>query len=348
MSQDYDVTCLVRRTSSSKQLHGLGIARVRGDVLDRASLAAAVRGQEVVFHLAGCVKATSGHQFYEINEQGTRNIAEACAAQSTPPVLIVVSSLAAVGPSSSGRPRREGDPPCPVSHYGRSKLAGENAARKLADRMPTTIVRPPVVFGDGDPATGELYRPIARWGVHVVPTWREHRLSLIHVDDLVSLLLLAAKCGKRLPGLSQPPSTPAKGCYFAACEPSVTFAEWGRMIGDALGRRWTRVLHAGPVIRWTVASVATVISRLCGQPWYFNMDKAREAGAGSWTCSAEAAVHDLGFTVGASLRTALIRRCGGTSITNGCRGSNGTKRAYSQYGRRSVSWIGRASWTDLL
>ena len=235
VSQDYDVTCLVRRTSSSKQLHGLRMRRVRGDVLDRASLAAAVRGQEVVFHLAGCVKALQANQFYEINAQGTRNIAEACAAQSTPPVLIVVSSLAAVGPSSSGRPRREGDPPCPVSHYGRSKLAGENAARKLADRMPTTIVRPSVVFGDGDPATGELYRPIARWGVHVVPTWREHRLSLIHVDDLVSLLLLAAKCGKRLPGLSQPPSTPAKGCYFAACEPSVTFAEWGAHDRRCLG-----------------------------------------------------------------------------------------------------------------
>ena len=57
-----------------------------------------------------------------------------------------------------------------------------------------------------------------------------------------------------------------------------------------------------PVIRWTVAGVATVLSRLCGRPWYFNMDKVREAGAGSWTCSAEAAVHDLGITVGASLR----------------------------------------------
>ena len=136
------------------------------------------------------------------------------AAQSTPPVLIVVSSLAAVGPSSSGRPRREGDPPSPVSHYGRSKLAGENAARKFADRVPTTIVRPSVVFGDGDPATGELYRPIARWGVHVVPTWREHRLSLIHVDDLVSLLLLAAKSRKAVAGIVAAAVDAGQGLLF--------------------------------------------------------------------------------------------------------------------------------------
>ena len=44
------------------------------------------------------------------------------------------------------------------------------------------------------------------------------------------------------------------------------------------------------------------MSLLCGEPGYFNMDKAREAGAGSWTCSPEAAVHDLGFRVAASLR----------------------------------------------
>lgn len=302
MSRGYDVTCLVHRTAPSKRLDGQNLCRVCGDVTDRDSLAAAIRGQDIVFHLAGCVKALRPCRFYEVNAQGIRNIAEACARRTSPPVLIVVSSLAATGPSSPGRPRREGDPPRPVSHYGRSKLAGESAVRQFADCVPTTIVRPPVVFGEGDPATHELYRPIARFGIHVVPSWREYWLSLIHADDLAGLMLLAAKGGKRLPGSSRSSATPGEGCYFAACERDVTFAEWGRMIGDSLGRRQTRVLHVGPVIRWTVAGMATVVSRLSGRPWYFNLDKAREAGAGSWTCSPGAAVLDLGFKVAAPLR----------------------------------------------
>ncbi len=311
VGQDYNVTCLVRNTSPSTRLDGLAVRRAYGDVTDRESLAAAIRGQDVVFHLAGCVKAIQPRRFYEINEEGTRNIAEACAARSTPPVLIVVSSLSAAGPSTPEKPRREGDPPSPVSHYGRSKLAAENAARKLADSVPTTIVRPPVVFGEGDAATYELYRLIARWGIHVVPSWREHRLSLIHVEDLVSLLLLAAKGGKRLPEPSQPSWRPGEGCYFAAGERDVSFAEWGRMIGHALGRRKTRIVRVGPAIRWSVACIATAMSIVSRRPSYFTIDKAREAGAGSWTCSAESAATDLGFKVGATLRerTQQTARC---------------------------------------
>ena len=38
----------------------------------------------------------------------------------------------------------------PVSNYGKSKLAGEAAARKFAGQLPITIIRPPIVFGFGD------------------------------------------------------------------------------------------------------------------------------------------------------------------------------------------------------
>ena len=74
MLQGYNVTGLVRASSARKQGGGLGMRHVCGDVTDRDSLAAAVQGQDIVFHLAGCVKALQPCRAYEINEQGTQNV----------------------------------------------------------------------------------------------------------------------------------------------------------------------------------------------------------------------------------------------------------------------------------
>jgi len=61
----------------------------------------------------------------------------------------------------------------------------------------------------------------------------------------------------------------------------------------------------GPILVWAFGLIATALSQLRGQAWYFNLDKAREARAGSWTCSGDAAARDLGFAVTASLEERL-------------------------------------------
>ena len=305
LAQGHEITCLVRKSSNLERLSGMGICRAEGDVTDAGSLAAAVRGKDVVYHLAGAVKALQIKQLYRVNRDGVANIARACAESTTPPVLLMVSSLAAMGPSTPRRPRLASDTPAPVSHYGRSKLAGELEARRWATKVPITIVRPPVVFGEADPATYEIFKPIARLGIHVVPTWRTHRVSLIHADDLATELILAAERGKRIVGEPLDGEAAAQGCYFAAAERDLTFPRMGRMIGEALGRRRTLIWRLSPVAVWGAAYMATALSRLSGRSWYFNLDKAREACAGSWTCSNEAAVKELGCTVGAPLAERL-------------------------------------------
>jgi nucleoside-diphosphate-sugar epimerase len=301
LEQGHEISCLVRKSSKLDRLAGLPIRRADGDVTDAESLQRVVPGHDAVYHLAGLVKAVHVHHLYQVNREGVANVARACAAQSAPPVLLVVSSLAAMGPSTPQRPRLEIDPPAPVSNYGRSKLAGEQAARRWAKEIPITILRPPVVFGEEDPATYEIFRPIARYGVHVVPSWRTHRVSLIHADDLLQAMILAAQCGKRIVCDPADPVAAAKGCYFAPAERDLTYPEMGQMMGAALGRRRTRVVRLSPISVWTFGLVATAFSRLRGQAWYFNLDKASEARAGSWTCSGAAAARELGFAVRASL-----------------------------------------------
>jgi nucleoside-diphosphate-sugar epimerase len=300
-----EVTCLVRHGSCTDSLRSLDVRLAYGDVTERDSLLAAVRGHDIVFHLAGCLRAFHLEQLYRVNEEGVHNVAWACAQQTTPPRLVLASSLAAAGPSLDQRPQTELDPAAPVSHYGQSKQAGERAAREFANRVPITIIRPPFVFGEGDPATRKIFRHVARRGIHLVPSWRNHAISLIHADDLANLFLLAAERGKRLAPVATDPATAAQGCYFAAAERDLEYAELGRMIGTALGRRRTLILHTGPAIVWTVATLFTVLARLRGQPTYFDVDKAREARAGCWTCSAGAATRELGFATAAPLAQRL-------------------------------------------
>ena len=217
------------------------------------------------------------------------------------PTLVVVSSLAAAGPAPAGRIRSEADAVKPVSAYGKSKYAGELAAVRFADRVPMTIIRPPIVFGEGDPETFQMIRPIARFGIHLKPTFAQRRFSLIHADDLVEAMILAAQRGERVdPG----DTTGESGRYFLSYDAHPTYAELGRMIGTALDRRRTWVVPTPEWLTWTVAAVAQCKVWLTGRPSIISLDKAREATAGDWTCSAEKARRELGFapTVSAAER----------------------------------------------
>jgi nucleoside-diphosphate-sugar epimerase len=292
---------LVRTTSQVETLRAAGMRLLYGDVTDRESLSAAVAGQEIVYHLAGCTKAVDWRCFYRVNQRGVANIAQACAERASPPTLIVTSSLAAAGPATNGHPRTETDRPTPVSHYGHSKRAGERAAEAFAHRLPITIVRPPIVLGEGDRMGLPLFRSINRFRVHMVPGQAQRRFSVIHADDLAHLLILAAERGSRLPPHRNEGARGPEGYYFASAEEDPVYADLGRMVAEAMGRHLLVVIPAaGPVV-WTVAYAGEAVSRIRHDALFMNVDKAREITAGSWVCSAERAAAELGFRVAAAL-----------------------------------------------
>jgi dihydroflavonol-4-reductase len=294
------VSCLVRATSRVDELRATGARLIVCDPADRIGIASAIAASNarVVFHLAGLVRALDAEDFMRVNAGGIEAVAQACADQPDRPILVLVSSLAAVGYSGDS-PAIESDAAAPVSDYGRSKLAGEQVAMRYADTLPVTVVRPCIVFGPGDRGVFEVFKPIARSGLHAVVGSGDSRFSLIAVADLVECLVLAAEQGERLaPGIA------GRGIYFAAAE-DVSYGELGLLIARALGKPPPRILHMPEWSMQAIGRFGDVVSRVRGRPGWVGRDKIREVLAGSWTCSSAKARRQLGWSPAAPLADRL-------------------------------------------
>lgn len=301
--QGHKVSCLVRPSSDRQALESFHPAFVVGDITEPKSLADALHDVDVVYHLAGVTKSVGSADFYRGNAEGVRNIAAACAAQDDAPTLVVVSSLAAAGPTRSGAAVTENDQLQPVSSYGQSKREGEIAAREFADRVPITIARPPIVLGEGDREGFKMFEGIATWRIHLVPGFADNHFSCIHADDLANALVLMAEKGRRL--TTETDNT--DGIYFASADEVLTYAELGRSIGEAVGRPRALIIRNPKVLVWVVAGVSELISRVRRKPHFLGLDKAREATAGSWACSSAKLREETGFTPEKPLRQRLLQ-----------------------------------------
>ncbi|MEM8912911.1 MAG: NAD-dependent epimerase/dehydratase family protein [Planctomycetota bacterium] len=286
--------CMLRPESDAATLPREHGSINRGRLDDHAELSAAMDGMDVVFHLAGVTKSLRRQTLWDVNETITECVAAVCADQPSPPTLVLVSSLAAAGPNpmdtrlGRARVRCEDDIEQPVSDYGRSKLAGEVAARRYADRVPISIVRPPIVLGPADRDGLELVKPIAKMGIHPVPGWQAGLFSVVHVDDLVNGLVAVASRGRRCRYHAPTLSPTSEGIYFAADPQVVDYAELGRMVGRCVhGSRQVRCLRLPPAVVRVAAAANQLAGRMTGRPHIFGWDKSREALASGWACSVE-------------------------------------------------------------
>jgi len=139
----------------------------------------------------------------------------------------------------------------------------------------------------------------------------------------MAVVTAAAERGERLAAPNGDDETwNSQGFYFAAAEEHVSYHELGRLVGEALGRRRTRVISTGPLVVWSAAAVSDLACRVRGRVAFLNIDKAREARAGHWVCSPQKAADQLGF----STAKPLVDRLGQAAqwyVSNGKRAGNG-------------------------
>jgi len=276
------VRALVRKTSDVRRLPASGVERVEGSLEDADSLARAVRGTDVIVHLAALTRAHTEKEYHRANVLGTANLRAARRrAEPRPRRLVYLSSLAAVGPSVDGRPVGPADTPRPLTAYGRSKLAGEELCLKAAEELELVILRAPAVYGPRDRDLLHFFRLAAR-GILPVPTGPARPLQLIHVEDLADAVVRAS---------TAPDGT---GIFHVAEPAAYPWVEVVRLVADAVGVRGRVVPVPAPLVR-AAGWASETLGRITGRASIFDRDKARELLAPGWLCDVGAMRTVFGF-----------------------------------------------------
>lgn len=285
----FAVRILCRESSDLTLLKDIPVTKIIGDITNPGSLPQAVSGVDYIVHLAGLIRARKVSDFYFVNQQGTANLAEAV--KNHNPGLkkfVLISSLAAAGPASV-TPRKESDPPHPITDYGQSKLAGEEALKPYFNTFPITIIRPPAVYGPGDKAILTIFQLVNR-RLRAYMAGGHNRVQMVFVDDLVEGIIQGMD--------------PAKGrndTFFIAQTESNTVREMMDIIAELLNKKTVPLTVPMPLLK-IIALISESFFKMIGKAPLFSRQKVRELTA-DWAIDVSLAQEKLGFTAAHDFRT---------------------------------------------
>jgi UDP-glucose 4-epimerase len=145
-------------------------------------------GCTAVVHLAGIAHTFANDDLYDrVNHRATAALAAVAARCGVH--LVFISSIAAQSGSFSIEELTEDDPPRPINAYGLSKLAAEKAI--LASGASYTILRPVVIYGEGEKGNLAAIRKIAHLPVPLPFGGLHARRSVLSVQNLNSAIEMA-------------------------------------------------------------------------------------------------------------------------------------------------------------
>lgn len=274
------VFALVRDLHNLKWLRGLNIHLLEGDLFSIPPLPSSL---DCVFHLAGLTKASKLADYYTVNQRGTASFFQALRSQNIhPKKIIVLSSLAASGPSVNGKAVRESDPPCPLTPYGESKLLGEAEALKFKDDFSVIILRAAAIFGPRDKDFFPYFKR-TKQGLHVSLGSKQKFLSLCYVKDLVHAFHLCTQ--KEL----------ESGEIFNIADAnSYSWDEFGKAAGKASGKKLRKV--SIPVAVFYFASLLSEVwGKISRTPALLNRYKFKELKQSCWVADTRKAEEKLSF-----------------------------------------------------
>ncbi len=170
----YRLRLLLRREPVMSQWQGSPPQVVSGSLDDRAALERLVEGADAVVHLAGLIKAAKSSQFFSVNRDASAILANLVKQSAPGAHFLLVSSLAAREPS--------------LSDYAASKRGAEDAVLGTLGAQ-ATVLRPPAVYGPGDPETLRFFQLAQQRRIPLLGR-ADARIAMMHVQDLSRLIRL--------------------------------------------------------------------------------------------------------------------------------------------------------------
>ncbi|GJL67944.1 MAG: dihydroflavonol-4-reductase [Nitrospirales bacterium] len=196
-----EVRVLVRPTSNLKNLEGLPVETVYGDLQDHLSLKKAIAGCEGLYHVAAhyALWDQDPSVFYAINVEGTKNLFRA-ASEADVQRIVYTSTIGAIGlPDQRGLGNETFFPTLVqlAGDYKRSKFLAEQEVLRMAQEgLPVVIVNPTAPVGERDvkpTPTGQIIVDFMRGRMLA---YIETGMNLVDVEDVAIGHVRAMECGR--------------------------------------------------------------------------------------------------------------------------------------------------------
>lgn len=233
----------------SSQVRELEVEVVAGDLRDRESLARAVAGCGVVFHVAADYRLWAKHpsQLFCTNVEGTRNLL-AAARDAGVEKVVYTSTVGCIGIPQD----RPGDEDVEVhleemtGAYKRSKFQAEQVALEFARTgFPVVIVNPTAPIGDHDFRPTPTGKIVVDYLKGAIPAFVDTGLNLVDVEDTSEGHLLALERGR------------AGERYILGCE-NLTLEQILTRLADISG---------GKAPRWRIPYPVAYMAGLASTGW---------------------------------------------------------------------------------
>ncbi|MGA2120257.1 MAG: hopanoid-associated sugar epimerase [Bryobacteraceae bacterium] len=292
IGRGYTVRALVRPGSRVRELT---VEAATGDLRDPASLAAAVAGCELVFHVAADYRlwAKNPPELYRSNVEGTRNLLEA-AARAGVRRIVYTSTVGTIGIPTYGL----GDERTPVSledmagDYKRSKFQAEQVALDFTrNGLDVVIVNPTAPIGDHDVKPTPTGRIVQDFLLGQMPAFIDTGLNVVDARDVAEGHLLALERGR-------------SGERYILGSENLTLAQILGRLAKIAGRRPPR-LRLPYAAAYCAGICSTAWAEVTGAPPRVPMEAVRMARKKMWVSDAKAR-GDLGWDP-APAETALER-----------------------------------------